>query len=329
MTFNEVKKEYMQSKIDFDGVKESTLSVIATQYKSYIEPILGNNVIEDFRSRDLQEFVNTLLTEKNLSIHTTRDLASRVKNIVGYVQWKYEIPVYKLVVKYPPQKAIAQFDYEKTFTNDEQLKILRAISDNPSIHNMAVALILFTGCRIGEICALRWENYDLGKNSVRVEHTLERIYDPYGNRTKIVIQAAKTATSRREIPLPDVLKSWMQSQQCVNLPNWFIVSGSHKPVEPRLMRTYYYRLLESAGVRPLSPHKMRHTFASNLIASGGDIKTVSTLLGHADTSITLDIYTHIDLSKKKNVIDSFWGRTKKKEKKQSTLTILQERTASL
>ena len=329
MTFNEVQKEYMQSKIDFDGVKESTLSVIMTQYKSYIAPILGDKVIEDFRSRDLQEFVNTLLTDRNLSIHTTRDLASRVKNIVGYVQWKYEIPVYKLVVKYPPRKAITPFDYEKTFTGDEQLKILRAISDNPSIHNMAVALILFTGCRIGEICALQWGNYDPNKNSISIENTIERIYDPYGSKTKIVIQSAKTATSRREIPLPDILKSWMSSQQCVNLPHWFVASGSHKPIEPRLMRSYYYKLLAAAGVRHLSPHKMRHTFATNLIASGGDIKTVSTLLGHADTSITLDIYTHIDLTKKKNVIDSFWGRTKKREKKQSTLTILQERTASL
>lgn len=321
MTFNEIKEEYLQFKEKTEGVKKSTLGVICQQYKTYITPMLGDTNIEDFRTRHMQQFADELLKKGSLSVKTIRELVMRVTNIIGYVQWKYEIPCYKFRVIYPSEEKPIPFDYEKTFTPDEIRRILLTIIKNPSHLNMCIALMLFTGCRIGELCALRWENYKEKENVMQIESTLERVYD--GEKTSIIIQSAKTTSSRREVPLPMFLSDWLQNRKSTNMPTWFIVTESFKPTEPRTLRNNYYKILDAAGVRRLSPHKMRHTFATNLIQSGADIKTVSALLGHSDTNVTLDIYTHIDINKKRKTIDAIFGKNNIRKKEKKTMLSLQ------
>lgn len=325
MTFNEIKSEYIEYKQYTEQIKASSLAVIQVQYRTHISPLLGDMDIADVRTRHLQEFADGLI-KKELSTRTVRDIVGRVKNIIQYVQWKYEIPCYKFTVVFPKKSSsVANFDYEKVFTPEEQKSILLEIINNPKHINMCISLLFFCGCRIGELCALKWSDFNADNNSIMITKTLERIYieTETGHKTTIIEQTAKTASSRREVPVPEAAASWLRAKKQTNLPYWYILSEGPKPIEPRTLREHYKVLIADAGVRYLSPHKMRHSYATNLICSGADIKTVSALLGHADTSVTLQIYTHIDIEQKRKAVQNFFGKQSRKKRQAPLITLRQ------
>ena len=83
----------------------------------------------------------------------------------------------------------------------------------------------------------------------------------------------------------------------------YIITGSHKYLEPRTYRKYFNKVLKQVKIKQFNFHSLRHTFATNCISLGVDYKTVSELLGHANVNITLNLYVHPRLSQKKKCID--------------------------
>ncbi len=172
------------------------------------------------------------------------------------------------------------------------------IRNNMNLYGLGVLICLFTGIRIGELCALRWENIDLKKRVLHVEKTLQRIKADSESRTKtiLVITAPKSQASIRSIPIIKELWEILKKQVA---PGTYVLSGKpDKPVEPAVMRKHFRKLLRDCGVRNLNFHTTRHTFATRCIEKGIDVKTVSDLLGHSDVSITLARYVHTSMAHK-------------------------------
>lgn len=84
--------------------------------------------------------------------------------------------------------------------------------------------------------------------------------------------------------------------------DYYVLTNEEKPTEPRTYRNYYHRLMERLGIPRLKYHGLRHSFATRCIESGGDYKTVSTLLGHANITTTLNLYVHPNMEQKKRCI---------------------------
>ena len=160
--------------------------------------------------------------------------------------------------------------------------------------DMGIALILYTGLRIGEICALKWGDINFKKNYLVVNKTIQRIYmknDKKNERkSKVIITTPKTRNAIRMIPInyefAKFLKELKKDDDC------YILSSKTKYIEPRTFRKYYYRVLRKLEINNMNFHSLRHTFASNCIRLGCDYKTVSELLGHSSVNITLNIYVH-------------------------------------
>ena len=158
---------------------------------------------------------------------------------------------------------------------------------------------MFTGLRIGEICALRWEDVSFSEQTIYVHNTLQRIQDRTGEdkKTKIVITTPKSSCSIRIIPLPDTLVDVLLSHKEVSIG--YVMTNSESYIEPRTMQNHFKSALKKSGIESANFHAIRHTFATRCIELGFDVKSLSEILGHATVNITMNRYVHPTLEMKK------------------------------
>ena len=173
---------------------------------------------------------------------------------------------------------------------------------------MAVLLVLFTGLRLGELCALKWADIDFENKMLTVNQTVQRLYAE-GHKTKTILieTIPKSEHSMREIPLPAVLLELLT--QFRNDKKY--VFGGDKPMEPRTMQYQFKKILKETEMSNTNFHILRHTFSTNCIEDGMDVKSLSEMLGHSDVQITLNRYVHPSMDIKRKYIDSlsaFYGQ---------------------
>ena len=169
--------------------------------------------------------------------------------------------------------------------------------------------ILLSGCgglRIGEICALRWENVDFERGTVRITETMQRIRTFQGTETgtKIILSEPKSRTSNREVPLPLYLRAFLEKVKGAEKD--FILKGKKKTyLEPRSLQYRFKKLLQDLKLPYFNFHMLRHVFATNCISRGFDMKTLSELLGHSNVTTTMRIYVHSNMERKKQLMADY------------------------
>jgi integrase len=207
-----------------------------------------------------------------------------------------------------------QFPTERTKQNMEvlsrthQKKMMQHIQEHFTFRNLGVYICLCTGMRIGEVCALSWEDIDTDNGIINIRRTIQRIYTIEGEvrKTEVILDTPKTKNSIREVPMnKDLLKMLKPIKKIVN-PSFYVLTNDAKPTEPRTYRTYYKNLMKNLEMPELKFHGLRHSFATRCIESKCDYKTVSVLLGHSNISTTLNLYVHPNLEQKKKAIDQMF-----------------------
>ena len=173
---------------------------------------------------------------------------------------------------------------------------------NPETLGFLIAL--YTGVRIGELCALQWQDIDLNDKVLHITKTLQRIKnpDPKGPKTIIFIGEPKSAKSYRDIPIPPFLFAAF-SQMKASKHAYVLTEQVSRFLEPRTYQEKYKRYLKEFGIRDVKFHVLRHTFATRAIAQGFEIKSLSEILGHASVSFTLEKYVHSSIELKKSCMD--------------------------
>lgn len=188
-------------------------------------------------------------------------------------------------------------------SDTEQKRLMDYLNANMSLTAFGILLSLCMGLRIGELCGLKWEDVDFQRKILHIRRTVQRITSANGNRkTKIVISAPKSATSCRDIAIPDFLMEYFKMYR--DEAGFYILSGTDKPVEPRTMQYRYKKILQNAEIGNHNYHKLRHTFATNCAEHGFDVKTLSTVLGHSSVNLTLNRYVHPDVVYQRRMINS-------------------------
>lgn len=170
---------------------------------------------------------------------------------------------------------------------------------------LGVLLSLCLGLRLGEVCGLKWSDFDFENNCVYIQRSIERIPDNDGsaNKTQLIVTEPKTASSFRILPIPSRLRSILLEMR--NDSNEFVIPGkSHKYIDPRTLQYSYKGALNHCKLRDVHYHSLRHTFATRCIESGMDVKSLSEILGHSSVNITLNIYVHSSLEYKQKQIDN-------------------------
>lgn len=280
-------------------VKRSTLSAYLLILQNHLLPFFGemNEIIED----KVQEFVIDKL-HSGLSQKSVRDFIIVLKMIVRYGAKKGVMKHPDWDIKYPTEHKMHKLPI---LSLKDQKKLMNHIMENFTFRNFGILLCLHTGMRIGEICALKWEDIDIKQGLISVNKTLERIYTIEDNKkqTELFISTPKTKNACREIPMTkDLIKIFTPLKKVVT-PDFYVLTNEKKPTEPRTYRNYYKNLLFSLEIPPIKFHGLRHSFATRCIESKCDYKTVSVILGHSDISTTLNLYVHPNNEQKKKCID--------------------------
>ena len=289
-----------------DYIKESTYANYSNNIFNHIIPKLGNYTLNEINHKIIQDFLLELSKSGRkdntggLSEKTIKDITIIVKGSIKKGINECKIKHIELSFNYPKDNK------EKSIyilTKREQNKITNYVLDNINTKNIGFLISLYSGIRIGELCALQWKDIDFKNNKLMISKTIQRVYikDKDKSISKVIITTPKTKNANREIPINkdflEIIKSLKTDKDN------YILSNSDKYIEPRTYRKYFNKILKELKIKHFNFHSLRHTFATNCISLGCDYKTVSELLGHANVNITLNLYVHPRYSQKKKCID--------------------------
>ncbi|RXZ58164.1 site-specific integrase [Candidatus Borkfalkia ceftriaxoniphila] len=287
-------------------VKKSTFAAYSLIVETHLQPAFGN--LTAVTEKDVQDFVLQKLNG-GLSQKTIKDMLIVLRMILKFGAKKNYCVYAPIDVIFPTDRERQELEV-LSITN--QKKIMRFVEDNFTFRNLGIFICLSTGIRIGEICALTWDDIDTENGVIHIRKTIQRIYVKENGikKTELLIDTPKTATSMRDIPMIKDLYEILKPLKKVVNNDYFVLTNEATPTEPRTYRNYYKKLLDKLGIPPIKFHGLRHSFATRCIESKCDYKTVSVILGHSNISTTLNLYVHPNYEQKKKCIDKMFRKIK-------------------
>lgn len=287
-------------------VKKSTFAAYSLIVETHLQPAFGN--LTAVTEKDVQDFVLQKLNG-GLSQKTIKDMLIVLRMILKFGAKKNYCVYAPIDVIFPTDRERQELE---VLSIANQKKIMRFVEDNFTFRNLGIFICLSTGIRIGEICALTWDDIDTENGVIHIRKTIQRIYVKENGikKTELLIDTPKTATSMRDIPMIKDLYEILKPLKKVVNNDYFVLTNEATPTEPRTYRNYYKKLLDKLGIPPIKFHGLRHSFATRCIESKCDYKTVSVILGHSNISTTLNLYVHPNYEQKKKCIDKMFRKIK-------------------
>lgn len=287
-------------------VKRSSYSAYMLLIENHLLPSFGNQL--SVEESNIQEFVFKKLDE-GLSQKTIKDILIVLKMILKFGLKNKLIEYQPFDVQFPTERE--RYEIE-VLSKSNQKKIMNYVQEHFTFKNLGIYICLSAGIRIGEICALTWDDIDTEAGIINIRKTIQRVYviEDNDRRTELIIDSPKTKNSIRDIPMSkDLLKMLKPIKRVVN-SSFYLLTNDAKPTEPRTYRNYYKKLMKKLDMPELKFHGLRHSFATRCIESNCDYKTVSVILGHSNISTTLNLYVHPNMEQKKRCIDQMAKRLK-------------------
>lgn len=294
-TFEEVALLWLADKQQY--VKMSTYCAYSLLLSNHLKPVFAKE--QDVTEELVQAFVLGKL-QQGLSRNSVKDMLMVLKMVLKYAAKHGYMPWRQIDINFPTERRQNEV---KTLSRADQRRLMDHIQANFSFMNLGIYICLSAGLRIGELCALTWDDLDTDAGVVRISKTLQRIYMKDKGCTEVIIGTPKSKNSVREIPLAKELQRFIKPLKKVVNGSFYVLTNSSSPTEPRSYRNHYRRLMQQLDLPLLKFHGLRHSFATRCIESKCDYKTVSVLLGHSSISTTLNLYVHPNLDQKKKCIE--------------------------
>ena len=294
-TFEEVAAMWLADKQQY--VKMSTYCAYSLLLSNHLKPVFAKE--QDVTEELVQAFVLGKL-QQGLSRNSVKDMLMVLKMVLKYAAKHGYMPWRQIDINFPTERRQNEV---KTLIRADQRRLMDHIQANFSFMNLGIYICLSAGLRIGELCALTWDDLDTDAGVVRISKTLQRIYMKDKGCTEVIIGTPKSKNSVREIPLAKELQRFIKPLKKVVNGSFYVLTNSSSPTEPRSYRNHYRRLMQQLDLPLLKFHGLRHSFATRCIESKCDYKTVSVLLGHSSISTTLNLYVHPNLDQKKKCIE--------------------------
>lgn len=289
LTIGEVLTEWLnESK---NHLKISSHQKYSAIFANHISRQIGDLPLKNLTPNIITQFTDGLLSEE-----LSRETVNLVLTVLGKgltkakEKYKAAVPEIHLL-----KTAKAQ---TRVFSESEQRILVRHLLPLGDVFSFGILLTLYTGLRIGEVCALKWE--DITDDTIHIRKTMQRLKNAEGV-TEVMMLPPKTASSDRIVPIPAALKEIIGQRRQES--GYVLTRPNGKFTEPRLLQNKFTKLLAECGVEKVNFHTLRHTFATRCVESGVDIKTLSELLGHSDVKTTLNRYVHSSFDLKQKSVD--------------------------
>ncbi len=272
-----------------------------------IKDYFKGRYLQDIKTIDIQRYLVYLRTEyksrfgkplKSKSIHHHYGTLNLIFNYAMDLEMIEKNPMDKVKAPRKETKAV------DALTQDQAKAFFKEIEQCPLEFRCMMLLLITTGIRRGECAGLKWKDIDFEKAVLSVERSVS-----YTPESGLVVSTPKTSNSIRIIPLiPSVLVLLQKLKGKEARENQFIFPNAEDPFTPRTpdsITRHLKRFMTKHGLPDLSPHDLRHTCATLLLSNGADIKSVQSILGHADASTTLNFYVKPDLQGMKSATSKF------------------------
>lgn len=287
-------KNYLKSWLSEQKIylKYSTYTNYYNIIHSQVIPNIGDYEIDILNDDILQQFILNQLDHGRIDGK-------------GGISQKYAkdiITILKLTLK---RKIEIQLPYAapqeiEIFDKQNQIKLVNYLQSQITNKNFGILLAIYTGIRIGELCALKWGDINFNAQLLHINKTMIRTYTREDG-SKLNITPPKTRSSIRSIPLSQIIMHYANLLKGED--DEYIITGKVQYTEPNKYRLYYNRLLKSLDIPHLKFHSLRHTFATRCIECGCDYKSLSELLGHSNVSITMNLYIHPQMELKRKCVE--------------------------
>lgn len=292
-TYNELLDSWLRTMCF--NTKESTQARYSNLISTHIKPQLGAYEISQLTTELIETFIKQKLVDGRLdnqgglSAKTVVAILTIIKNTIEYARYK-DLPVNCNLSRLSIKKKEREM---RVLSQTEQEALINVLINDMDRHKFGVLLSLYTGIRIGELCALQWEDFCVSQSTLKIRKTMQRIQDLNNGsiaKTKIIITEPKSKCSVRDIPLPSFIVDI--AKQFTSKPKAFVLTGTDRYIEPRTMQNRFKGYIKESGIANANFHALRHTFATRCVEVGFEIKSLSEILGHANVNITLNRYVH-------------------------------------
>lgn len=314
LTASEYAKRYVKTLSSTEAIERST----ATNYKYtllYIDDGLGDTTLAALSPSKIQEWETSLL-ERGLSASTVGKAHRLLKQVCKHAAAIGDIPLNPCDLVKPPKRTQGNPNALDKAGSSKVLSILGAMDDTPL--SIAAYIAMFTGMRRGEICALAWGDVDLEHAEIAVNRSMGM------DDGSAYIKTPKTGGSRRTIPIPSQLVQVLERYRSKMYAEWQAyamqlvipkteadfsklyvigdVAGNWQ--NPAMLTKGWATLAKSFNIisaegKLCTFHDLRHSFATRAISEGADVKSVSSILGHSNAAMTLNIYASADADAKR------------------------------
>ena len=271
--------------INRQRLKMSTIQRYEGLWKNHIESTIGARTALSCTTISLHEYAMGL-REKGLAAGSANAVLTFLHSCFKYGHRQYRLPMPDFI--YFPQEKKEM----RVLSVEEQQQLVAYLLKDMDIYKFGVLLALYTGLRIGELCALQWG--DIKDGILTVRKTMQRLKSQDESKTELSIGTPKTSTSLRAIPLPSFLLPYLHLFDRDRQPHEYVLGTEDFPiVEPRVMQYKLDGYTKDLHIENVTPHTLRHSFATRCIECGMDVKTLSCILGHASVATTMNRYVHI------------------------------------
>lgn len=283
-------------------VKHSTYVKYKNIIRLYLNDFFLDKDIHECDQSFYYQCFHTLVEQYHLSSSTLKSIRFILRGILTYGEENYHLKH----INFSYFKISSSKHNITVLSKDEAYQLSQYCQAHINDTTVAVYLSMYTGMRLGEICGLKWENIDLDKGLITVLRTVQRIEDDINEncKTSKMIFEPKTESSRRVIVMTDFLIEYLKAyQETIDYdPSYYLITNSMNIPEPRNIQRKFKTICSHLGIY-VNFHNLRHSFATNCVTCGIDIKTLSELLGHSNISTTMNLYVHPTLEYKREQIN--------------------------
>ena len=286
-------------------LKGGTISKYQNLIDTHIYPELGTVKLSELNSTKINSFLSKKLSsgrvdaKGGLSPSYVRSIMLVISAALNFaIKENMCLPLSSPICK----PSITKTDISILSLRDQkdlEAHLMRELNSTET----GIFLSLHTGLRIGEVCALLWDNVDLQNKIIKVRHTVARVKsEDFSNTTHLIIDTPKSKASIRDIPISSALLPLLIKMKEKSISP-YVISDTNSFVSPRTYEYRYHRILDKCNIESVNYHTLRHTFATRCIEAGVDVKSLSEMLGHANVGITLSTYVHSSMEMKRSQLE--------------------------
>jgi len=309
-TIKDIFYEWNDYRLELNKISKSSHTRLEQVFKRHYSTF-GKKHIRDVTENEFIEFLEKQIPEHSLSAKAFGSLKTITKGILKRAKRKK-------LISYTPEDVLFQLeisnnefqknikeDYEEVFNEEETSIAIKYLKDNLDIRNSAVLLMFITGARIGEIVALKSEDVNVEKNTIKIRR-IETRYKENNKTIYTVKMFSKTQAGNREIVVPSNYQWLLRNLKAYSENKEWIFMEKDKRLTTLLIRKRVYKMCKDTNIYKKSPHKIRATYDTILLDAHLDKRFIKDQMGHSDIT-TSEKYYHRNrksIEKKSEIINS-------------------------